>query len=432
MFGIEITKAVYKNENNMFLLGDITQGAKEGLSSYAGKVDMIYLDPPFYTNQKHIIRQRVGALGHLGNRQYLLDIPNEFDRFDTKEIFMDYMRQLLEVAHELLSPKGSIYIHVDYRASAMVRLLADEIFGEKNLLNEIIWHYKSGGRAKNFYSRKHDNIYFYKKRFRPYFNPEAVGSKRGEERRNNMKRNVDKDGKVYYSIRSAGKEYRYYADATIYPDDVWSDISHLQQKDPERTGYPTQKPVALLSRMIAASCPEGGLVCDLCCGSGTTAVAAALLGRRFLGMDKNPLSLLFTRRRMLLLDEGFASIGETEMQRPAQVDYSMTKGDGRSILLKDYRIDGYENPYKEGDKGLVSQVTLGNLDLIPSAMGDITLVDHASIGYVRDGVYHVKDVVVRSNKYPYIQDVLHMDLEQGIPTLAIADVYGNYSFHPLS
>ena len=118
-------------------------------------------------------------------------------------------------------------------------------------------------------------------------------------KRNNMKRTVDENGKLCFSIRSGGKTYTYYEDTPVYPSDVWADIEHMHQRDPERTGYATQKPEALLRRIISASCPEGGLVADLFGGSGTTAAVAAKLNRRFLTIDASPASLGIVRKRLL-------------------------------------------------------------------------------------------------------------------------------------
>ena len=113
-----------------------------------------------------------------------------------------------------------------------------------------------------------------------------------------MRRHVDPDGRVYRSIRSGGRVYTYYDDDPVPPTDVWDDVSHLQQRDPQRTGYDTQKPLALLERIVRCASREGELVLDPFCGSGTTLEAAHLLGRRFLGVDKCPLVPNILRRRL--------------------------------------------------------------------------------------------------------------------------------------
>ena len=164
--------------------------------------------------------------------------------------YLQIMRTVLRGAYEILSNEGSIYVHIDYRMSAKIRGILDKIFGESNFQNEIIWAYNSGGRAKHFFPRKHDNIWFIRSK-RAYFNIEAVGKPRGTIKRNNMKRSVDTDGRVF-SIKSNGKLYKYYEDDLIYPTDVWTDIGHLQQKDSER--------VNILHRSQRSCCEEFSLL----------------------------------------------------------------------------------------------------------------------------------------------------------------------------
>ena len=155
-----VCEQIYQNPQGVFRLADVTTDQQALVEAYKESADLIYLDPPFYTNQRYAVKQRVGTAGYLGNRDYVLSVENDFDTFSSAEAYMDYLRTLLTTAHAILKKNGSIYIHVDFRAAYMVRGIADEIFGERNLLNEIVWHYKSGGRAKKFYSRKHDTIFF--------------------------------------------------------------------------------------------------------------------------------------------------------------------------------------------------------------------------------------------------------------------------------
>lgn len=273
-----------------FILGNVRHLHDELLSRYAGKVDLIYLDPPFGTGDEFSVK-----LSSAGEK---LKIPTYSDTMGTAD-YLDMMRQVLCLCRELLSDRGSVYLHIDYRMGAKLRLVMDDIFGESCFQNEIIWAYKSGGRAVKHFSRKHDTILFYKKTKAVYFNISAVGVPRGPMRRNNMKRFVDENGKLCFSIRSGGKTYTYYEDTPVFPTDVWCDIEHMHQRDPERTGYASQKPEALLRRIILASCPEDGLVADLFCGSGTTAAVAAKLGRRFLAVDASPAAMGVVRNRLL-------------------------------------------------------------------------------------------------------------------------------------
>ena len=273
------------------VLGEFQQAAALWLPRYAEKVQMIYLDPPFYTGRKFSRRiqleEKVVTAGTYG------------DRFESMDRYVDMMREALRVSRQLLCPEGVLFLHVDYRTSARMRLLLDEVFGDRQFINEIIWVYESGGRAKNHFSRKHDTINMYGKSPSYYFDLTAVPcGTRTESRHNHMRLQTDEQGRAYRSIRSNGKEYRYYEDEPVYPSDVWTDISHLQQRDPERVGFETQKPVRLLQRMIASSTRPGDLVADLFAGSGTTGVAANGLGRRFLLCDRTEIAVSVADARL--------------------------------------------------------------------------------------------------------------------------------------
>ena len=165
------------------------------LDKYENKIQLIYMDPPFMTGQTYRFQQPVGIEGWRGNRKHVVDHIAYNDTGKTgKDSFLSMMRSVITYAYHLLSPEGSLYLHVDYRTSAYLRIILDEVFGVDNMMNEILWHYQSGGRAKKHFSRKHDTILFYRKSSRHYFNPEAVGIPRGKSRRNHMKQGVDQMG----------------------------------------------------------------------------------------------------------------------------------------------------------------------------------------------------------------------------------------------
>ncbi len=282
------------------------------LKQYAGQVQLIYLDPPFGTGDTFLMQ--------LGTEKPIA-LPAYEDTL-SREDYLAMMRTVLTGCRELLCDTGSIYLHIDQRMSAHLKLLMDELFGEENFLNEIIWMYKSGGRSKKHFSRKHDTILFYRKSPRVYFDVHAVGVPRGPDRRNHMKRSIDENGRICFSIRSGGKTYTYHEDTPIYPADVWTDIEHLHQRDPERVGYATQKPLALLRRIIGASSRPGDLVCDLFSGSGTTAAAAAEMGRRYLVCDCSPLAAFAFRKRQL---SRHAALSMLRQEQPMALYY--TAGD---------------------------------------------------------------------------------------------------------
>ncbi len=329
-----------------FLLGRVESLTSELMSVYGGKVQLIYLDPPFCTGESFSMK--------IGSGRNVSSIRLYEDKLSAEE-YVAWMRGILELCHNLLSNTGSIYLHLDYRMSAKMRMIMDEIFGEKNFMNEIIWTYKSGGRTKKYYPRKHDTILFYRKTAAVYFDINAVGFPRGPIRRNHMKRFVDEDGRIGFSIRSNGKLYKYYEDSLIYPSDVWNDIEHLQQKDRERNGYATQKPEALLRRIIGASSKEGDIVMDLFSGSGTSAAVAVKMKRQFCAVDCSPVAMFMLRKRLLeitctvdLFDQTHSKLEllySNETEPACSVDYRIISNGSENILqLNSAAFDGSSLP----------------------------------------------------------------------------------------
>ncbi|HEX7734598.1 MAG TPA: site-specific DNA-methyltransferase, partial [Ktedonobacteraceae bacterium] len=225
------------------------------------------------------------------------------------DAYLQWLASTLELLYQLLAEDGSLYVHLDWRVTHYTRVILDEIFGSSlrgrgktgGFQNEIIWHYQSGGRGSTRYARKHDTILFYTKSARYCFHGERIGEKRGDHKRNHMRKHMDEQGQVTWSIKTNGRTYTYSAESLMTPSDVWSDISHLHQRDPERNGYATQKPAALLERILLASSDPGQLVLDCFCGSGVMPAVAEQLGRRWLAADQGELAISSTRERLLSL-----------------------------------------------------------------------------------------------------------------------------------
>ncbi len=223
--------------------------------------DLIYLDPPFNTRK---VRASPNGLSY-------------DDRWEGGvQSYLDFLRPRLVEVYRLLSCRGSVYVHLDWRTAHYVRVELDRIFSPANFLNEIIWSYRTGGLSKRWFARKHDTILLYaRSNGKHTFNPARCGKFRTD----GLKR--DRQGRPYKETKS-GRLY-FHPDGPMVTD-VW-DIPFLSTVSSERTGYPTQKPEALLRRIIEASSSPGDLVADFFCGSGTTCVAASRLGRRWLGCD---------------------------------------------------------------------------------------------------------------------------------------------------
>lgn len=253
-----------------------------------GGVAMAYMDPPFNTGGAFHVGGRHGGRG-------ASDVP-AFDDSLTPADYLGFMEARLHALVPLMAKGGSVFLHADARAIHYLKVLMDEVFGARRFINEIIWHYRSGGVARGRYPAKHDTILWYAVDGAAAFYPDDVAVERSAD--NHMRRTITADGRPARSIRSNGVTYTYPDDEGVCPPDVWTDISHLHQRHPERTGYATQKPEALLERLLRGSSRAGDLVFDPFCGSGTTLAVAARLGRRWIGADASAAAVEICARRL--------------------------------------------------------------------------------------------------------------------------------------
>lgn len=276
---------------NRLIRGDAASILPALQLEFSNTIDLIYIDPPFMTgrtfrNGKHIAYH---DLWH-----------NDLDSY------LQWLYETLQALYRLLAPDGSLYLHLDWRTIHYAKIILDEIFVSSTsshitgFKNEIVWHYQSGGYPQHYYARKHDTLLLYTKSGDYCFHSERVGQRRGTLKRNHMRKEITPDGRITWTIRTAGRVYTYDENKLMLPADVWSDISHLHQKSPERTGYATQKPEALLERIILASSEEDDLVLDCFCGSGVTPVVAEQLGRRWIAGDKSEMAITMSYERLLL------------------------------------------------------------------------------------------------------------------------------------
>jgi site-specific DNA-methyltransferase (adenine-specific) len=248
----------------------------------AGSVDLIYIDPPFNTGkvQRHTQLKTVQSAdgdrsGFAGRRYHTSKVATRAYA-DAYEDYLAFLEPRLTEAHRVLAPAGSLYFHIDYREVHYCKVLLDGIFGRNCFLNEIIWAYDYGARATRRWPAKHDNILFYAK------DPERYLF------------NTDEIERIPYMAPSlVGPEKA--ARGKLPTDTWWHTI--VPTNGPERLGYPTQKPLGILKRIVAASSPPGGLVLDFFAGSGTTGAACLALGRQFILIDDNPEALQVMARR---------------------------------------------------------------------------------------------------------------------------------------
>ena len=319
--------------------------AQTGLPSLRGKVDLIYIDPPF--DSKADYRTKISLPGT--DIQQKPTVIEQFAYADTwEEGTISYLKMIyprLVLMKELLSERGSIYVHIDWHVGHYVKLLLDDIFGKDLLLNEIMWCYSIGGKGSRFFGRKHDVIFLYSKSSHYIFNgkDQLVATERKEN--SHMRLKVDEDGREYQekTDKKSGKIYRYYVDEGKIPNDYWTDIEQLNREDSERVGYATQKPERLLERIIAASSDKDSLVCDFFGGSGTTAAVAERLGRRWITCDIGKPASLVMRKRFIDQEVKpflYQSIG-------------------------DYQKEAFKNNKRYKHVGDLSQVVLGLYGALP-------------------------------------------------------------------
>jgi len=296
---------------NKIFWGDNLQVMSHLLKDYRGKIDLIYIDPPF--DSKADYKKKIKLRG-----KEILNDNNTFEEKQygdiwTNDEYLQFMYERLVLLKELLSDEGTIYLHCDWHKSHYLRMLMDEVFGINNFINEIVWTYEDiGSKSVNYFKRKHDTILMYGKsdkrifnilrkqlsestikRFKPYFNENGQITYRALKESNpgvfaKLKGCPENLDEVWLDMNQ-GQQL----------NDWWIDISALKNGFSEAVGYPTQKPEALIERIIEASSNPGDLVFDCFMGSGTTQAVAMKLGRKFIGADINLGAVQTTTKRLL-------------------------------------------------------------------------------------------------------------------------------------
>lgn len=326
-------------------------------NGFRGKVKLIYIDPPFDSGADYVRKVQLrGAKGtvKIDGEDYTLGEQVQYSDIWANDNYLQFMYERLLMLRELLSEDGALYLHCDWHKSHLLRCVAEEIFGSENFRNEIVWAYP--GRemhVSNKYNAKHDTILFIAKSDQARVNMAAVALRYDkDERVKSLRRKVevDDDGREWvWETRgqAAGQApYKRYLDEILEDgralNDVWSDIQFLRGNDPERVGYPTQKPPSLLERIIRASSRENDIVLDCFVGSGTTVSVAQSLGRRWIGCDINKGAIQTTAKRIQELMRAQAATATA----PQQGDW--VEGDDTTLLrpsqlsFATYRVNDYD------------------------------------------------------------------------------------------
>jgi DNA modification methylase len=311
--------------DNKLILSSLKNGPLREEIEKQGGIKLIYIDPPFDVGADFSVDIKVGDEKFTKEPGILEEIAFRDTWGEGTDSFIAMMYERLKLMRDLLAEDGSIYVHCDWRVNGYIRLIMDEIFGSSNFLNHIIWKRQtsSGFKGKNSMGKNHDDIivftknpdFIYNVQYTPY-SQEYIDQRfcHIEEKTNRRfkdaflgtattRETIEKlksEDRIYYT-NTGGMRLKIYLDEApgIPLDDLWGDINFINSMSDERTAYPTQKPEALLERIINASSNEGDLVADFFCGSGTTLAVAEKLGRKWIGSDLGKFAIHTTRKRMI-------------------------------------------------------------------------------------------------------------------------------------
>ena len=274
---------------NKLIWGDNKYVLASLLDEFAGKVDLIYLDPPFATGDDFSYPVHIGD-AEVTKEPSLIEETAYRDTWGSGiSSYLAMLSERLELMRELLSPRGTVYVHTDWHVGHYVKVLLDGILGQQNYLNEVVWHYKAGSVGHRTFGRKHDSIHRYAKdESQALFNADDIRIPYAESTIERLKYAGAREKDVDKVLSRGGK----------VPTDVW-ELGIVQGNSHQAVGFPTQKPEALLERIILASSAPGSIVADFFCGSGTTLAVAERLGRRWIGADLGRFAIQTTRKRLL-------------------------------------------------------------------------------------------------------------------------------------
>ena len=351
---------------NVLIWGDNKLAMAALLQKYRGKVDLIYIDPPFDVGADFTMKVQFGKKGEsVQKEQSILEAVAYRDTWGKgTDSYLHMMNERLTLIRDLLSENGVVFVHCDWRMSSALRFLMNEIFGDERFVNEIVWHYRRWSNAAECFQKMHDTILFFSKSrkytfnmlYQEYANPDWI-----EETVRGFV-----DGKLVRLKDENGNFIKRDKENVGVPmHDVWEDINFIGPTAGERIGYATQKPEALIDRIIKVSSNPGDLVADFFCGSGTTLAVAEKLGRRWIGVDLGRFAIHTTRKRMINMQRdlhaakaSYRSFDVYNLGRYERQWWQMERLKGadeehRRLVLEFYKavpLDNPPNPLLHGKK----------------------------------------------------------------------------------
>jgi len=300
---------------------------------FRGKIDLIYIDPPFKSGADYVRKVELRGVKNLNKLDNddasILQQTMYFDIWNNDN-YLQFMYERLLLLKELLSETGSIYVHLDWHVGHYVKLLMDEVFGDDNLKNEIVWCYTGPSQTSKYFVRKHDNILFYTKTDNYTFNSETV--------RVPYKKSTKFAGKTSFTGLTSEEKRKELDERGKLMEDWWDDVAGIGYAHGQITGFATQKPEALLERIIKASSNPDDIVLDCFIGSGTTAAVAQKLGRRWIACDLNKGAVQLTSKRLQGIIKNQISDKKDDKQLALLKENSLPKYTSFAV----YKVNDYD------------------------------------------------------------------------------------------
>lgn len=378
-----VSDVVGDQPGNILALGDNEQFMRWLLyeKSMTEKFQFIYLDPPFFSGSNY--SAEVTLTDEKNKPKKIKTKAYEDVWQNSKEDFLTMLTKKLLLMKDLLAPEGAIVLHMDWHAVHYVKIMMDEIFGENNFVNEIIWNYKSGGVSSRSFAKKHDTLLYYAKSPRYYFKPQKEKSYNRKYRPYHFKGVEEFEDKIgWYTM--------------VNKRDVFN-VDMVGRTSSERTGYATQKPEKLMEILLESCTKEGDLCGDFFAGAGTLPAVAQRMGRRFISCDNNPLAITIARKRLYGQHAAFAcmetlqnnTLCETIVQASLSIEEIALGERLCTVKLLGYKCDIDALSVTKEEKESMKKL---------QALDALSLVGYWCVDYDYDGKnFNTSDFILRGN-----------------------------------
>ena len=441
-----------KHGHNFLLHGDNIEILSSLLASgFRDKVDLIYIDPPFDSGADYVrkVQLRGQAEAMTGEKQSVAE-QTQYEDIWNNDNYLQFMYERLILLRELLSKRGSIYLHCDHHRSHHLRFLLDEVFGEDNFINEIVWGYRIQGVGKKTWARKHDSILVYTKtndyifnsmKEKIIYNTPFIGTMTENARIPQLsEKDKEKIIRCLAEAKPLPDKFKNYLFNTYYNEVYVRDVWDTDQTKPlisgssEYLGFPTQKPEALLERIIKASSNENSIVLDCFCGSGTAAAAAQRLGRRWIAADMNKGTIQTTTKRItqILSDKSgsdlYTKTRGFSCYHVNNYDFAKEK-DLRDIIIEKYGLINIRDPFFSWMHGeslayiapLNKPLTCGDVQLINEELKKRPDEERNIMLFGNGSETGLAKVVAEKQKHRPINKIQIIDIQQeGLTTFSPA------------